>query len=181
MTMWHLLVNYPPKIYISKLVNSLSIIRQYIENQQTTTINRRDCYSFSFNLADREDYDGVTANYWDDKDKEQPGGGSVTITVDDKESYNVKTLNHTYQNKANATRAAKNHLKKLQRAAASFDVKLAQPAPWLIAGLLVQVNGFNKAIDSTNWRLIRATHQVSATDGFTSTLNLERFFYDNKA
>lgn len=30
----HLLVHYPPKVQLSKLVNSLKVVKQYIENQQ---------------------------------------------------------------------------------------------------------------------------------------------------
>jgi len=143
------------------------------KQQPPVIINRSSCYNFSFSIFDRGNYTGCRANflnYRDGKKNHDPENNYVLIGTDE----NVKSLGHTYKNIDNATKAAKYHLAKLQRAACSFSIKLHEGAPQLLPGMLVKVTGFKAAIDGEQWQIVRVNHSLSKNSGFISSLELEK-------
>lgn len=85
---------------------------------------------------------------------------------------NVKTLRHVYANKENAQRAARSEYLKLGRGTASFSITLAHGRPELLPDMPVQVRGFKRAINDTDWIATRLTHNLTDA-GLTTAVELE--------
>ncbi len=153
-------------------------------------ITRTDGDRHRFSVADRDSYDAVKACYHDIKAAKK---GEVTITVKEwkdgqlnekqkaakKEqaktthsANNIKTLRHSYANRANALRGARSALEKLKRGAASFSLTLARGRPEIFPERPVNVSGWKPAIDGADWLMTKATHQLSSS-GLITDLELE--------
>ncbi|MCA7953342.1 phage late control D family protein [Burkholderia seminalis] len=152
------------------------------------TITRDVGDRHDFGVADRDTYSGVQAFYLNTRTakkqsttvkrrrrrttaKKKPIDKSGDVLFGTAE--NVKTLRHTYANKANATRAAKAEWEKLQRGVAEFSIVLALGRPELMTELPVTVRGYKRVIDDCNWIIARVTHSIDGNGGFTSDLDLE--------
>lgn len=152
------------------------------------TITRDVGDRHEFGVADRDTYSGVQAFYLNTRTakkqsttvkrrrrrttaKKKPIDKSGDVLFGTAE--NVKTLRHTYANKANATRAAKAEWEKLQRGVAEFSIVLALGRPELMTELPVTVRGYKRVIDDCNWIIARVTHSIDGNGGFTSDLDLE--------
>ncbi|MFG6718606.1 phage late control D family protein [Burkholderia pseudomallei] len=152
------------------------------------TITRGVGDRHEFGVADRDTYSGVQAFYLNTRTakkqsttvkrrrrrktaKKKPIDKSGDVVFGTAE--NVKTLRHTYANKANATRAAKAEWEKLQRGVAEFSIVLALGRPELMTELPVTVRGYKRVIDECNWIIVRVTHSIDGNGGFTSDLDLE--------
>lgn len=85
---------------------------------------------------------------------------------------NLKILRHVYASKEYAHRAARAEWRKLQRGMAEFSINLAQGRAELIPETPVTVQGFKRAIDNTDWIIVKVTHNLSDR-GYTSQLELE--------
>ncbi|MGN7105189.1 phage late control D family protein [Ralstonia holmesii] len=145
----------------------------------------------NFNIADRENYNGVKAYYQDTragvrgevvidasnativKEKPTPKGKKKSETVhSDPNPDNVKVLRHTYASKSNAERAARGEWRKIQRGQATFTMTLARGRAELFPSLHVKVSGWKPPIDNTAWSLGRVVHRLNS-GGFTTDLELE--------
>ncbi|MCA8305472.1 phage late control D family protein [Burkholderia seminalis] len=153
------------------------------------TITRDVGDRHEFGVADRDTYSGVQAFYLNTRTakkqsttvkrrrrrttakRKKPIDKSGDVLFGTAE--NVKTLRHTYANKANATRAAKAEWEKLQRGVAEFSIVLALGRPELMTELPVTVRGYKRVIDECNWIIARVTHSIDGNGGFTSDLDLE--------
>ncbi|CAJ9990792.1 late control D family protein [Burkholderia pseudomallei] len=152
------------------------------------TITRGVGDRHEFGVADRDTYSGVQAFYLNTRTakkqsttvkrrrrrktaKKKPIDKSGDVVFGTAE--NVKTLRHTYANKANATRAAKAEWEKLQRGVAEFSIVLALGRPELMTESPVTVRGYKRVIDECNWIIARVTHSIDGNGGFTSDLDLE--------
>ncbi|RQU02203.1 phage late control D family protein [Burkholderia cenocepacia] len=152
------------------------------------TITRDVGDRHDFGVADRDTYSGVQAFYLNTRTakkqsttvkrrrrrktaKKKPIDKSGDVLFGTAE--NVKTLRHTYANKANATRAAKAEWEKLQRGVAEFSIVLALGRPELMTELPVTVRGYKRVIDDCKWIIARVTHSIDGNGGFTSDLDLE--------
>ncbi|ARL98159.1 phage late control D family protein [Burkholderia cenocepacia] len=152
------------------------------------TITRDVGDRHEFGVADRDTYSGVQAFYLNTRTakkqsttvkrrrrrktaKKKPIDKSGDVLFGTAE--NVKTLRHTYANKANATRAAKAEWEKLQRGVAEFSIVLALGRPELMTELPVTVRGYKRVIDDCKWIIARVTHSIDGNGGFTSDLDLE--------
>lgn len=162
----------------------------------TVEITRASGDTHSFLIADRENYNGVKAYY---QDARQAVKGEVVIdasntvevaakanptrktgrkkTVTDvmvnPNPDNVKVLRHTYASKSNAERTARAEWRRIQRGVASFRITLARGRPELFPELPVVVRGWKAQIDNTGWIIQKATHSLSESTGYTTTLELE--------
>lgn len=154
----------------------------------TSKITRQSGDSHRFMVADRNAYTGVKAYWLDYKTSTK----HQTIIKKDGASYendnvlvgaegNIKTMRHTYANKQNAYRAAKNEWLKLQRGAAQFSISLAEGRPDLFAEMPIEVSGFKKEIDSTLWTVTRCIHNLDGSSGFTTSIELEIKISEEKA
>lgn len=148
---------------------------------QPVTIERALGDQHHFIVADRGAFTAVRANYHDVKlaqrafvqigEEEEIDGRDVETTTQPSAS-NVKTLRHTYANKANAARAARVELDRIKRGMASFQITLAEGRADLFPELPVSVRGWKPEIDNPAWLITRATHRIDG-QGFTTTLDLE--------
>lgn len=155
----------------------------------TVTITRQDGDNHQFVIADRDAYTGVKAHWLDTlqgkkktvavhrvrkprktttkKNPEQPEGDYLAGS-----DGNVLVMRHTYAYESTAERAAKAMWERLQRGVATFSLTLAKARPSLFPELPVNVQGFKKQIDDTQWLLVKVTHQLS-NSGYTQDLELE--------
>lgn len=85
---------------------------------------------------------------------------------------NVKTIRHVYASKENAKRSARSEYLKLGRGLASFSITLAKGRPELFPEVPATVRGFKPSIDSTDWIVSRAIHNLSDS-GYTTAIELE--------
>lgn len=149
------------------------------ETIPTTTITRQSGDQHTFSIADREAYTGVKAN-WLDYNKankqqmkitrnSQTKNNNVTVGADG----NIKTLRNLYTNQQDAYQAATNEWEKLQRGAAKFTINLAEGRPDIYPEMPVAVSGFKKEIDFTLWTISKCTHKLDASNGYTTTVDLE--------
>lgn len=129
-------------------------------------ITRRMGDQHSYTSADRDSYEGVTAQY---QDHQKAVREDVTVG---NRGENVKRLRHIYASKAAAERAAKSAIKKQKREAAKLSLTLALGRPELVPETKVQVSGFKPQIDSTEWVVTKVTHQIGDS-GYTSQVELE--------
>lgn len=153
------------------------------------TITRASGDKHTFNIADRENYNGVKASYQDTrsakkgevvidasnsvavKEKASKDKKKVTVTTYPNPD-NVKVLRHTYANKTNAERAARAEWQRIQRGVATFGITLARGRPELFPELPAVVRGWKPQIDNTSWTVARVTHSLS-NHGYTTALELE--------
>ncbi|QNM96402.1 phage late control D family protein [Chitinimonas koreensis] len=148
------------------------------------TITRAAGDSHRFSVADRETYTAVRAYYQDMRaakkgevlvDGTAPTAGKKGKKRDKRtapSADNVKTLRHTYANKANAERAARAEWDKLQRGVATFALTLAHGRPELTPELPATVSGFKPAINDLPWIIAKVVHTLGDS-GLTTQLDLE--------
>lgn len=153
-------------------------------------ITRQDGDGHHFSIADRNAYTGVTAHWLDTlqgkkkpvtvhrkyKRKKKPTPNALTQKPEGDylagSEGNVMVLRHTYAYESTARRAAKAAWERQQRGVASLSITLAKARPELFPELPVNVTGFKKQIDATQWLLKTVTHQLS-DGGYTQQLEME--------
>ena len=88
------------------------------------------------------------------------------------DSNQIKTLRHTYATEASALNAAKSAFDRLKRGVATFSLTLAYGIPDLMPETPVQLSGFKKEIDGSDWLITKVTHNLS-DGGYTSQVECE--------
>lgn len=154
------------------------------------TLVRKDGDGHRFTLADRDAYTGVIASWLHTREpekktettvkrrrrkpaaqKKEPEAkqGDYLIGTDE----TVLVLSRTYANRANAERAAKMQWERLQRGVATFSIQLARGRADLYTEMPVKVSGFKQPIDAGEWIITTLTHNLSAENGYTTSIELE--------
>ncbi|MBA0289206.1 phage late control D family protein [Stenotrophomonas maltophilia] len=123
--------------------------------------------SHRYSVADRDAVTGVRA-YWGDRGAARRK--AVLVGTDD----NEKKLQATYANDAEATQHARAELQRLQRGAATLSMRLALGRADVYPGVKLSISGFKPEIDGTDWLVVKATHSIAGSSGFTTSLELER-------
>jgi phage protein D len=103
------------------------------------------------------------------KDAARTGAPAVAI---ESGADNIKTLRHVYASPETARNAAHTEWRKLQRGMAEFSITLAHGRPDLTPEQPAAVQGFKPAIDSTDWMIVKVTHNLN-DNGLTTALALE--------
>ncbi|WP_342337810.1 phage late control D family protein [Citrobacter freundii] len=156
------------------------------------TITRKDGDSHRFTLADRGAYTGVIASWLHTREPKKKEAVAVkrkrkrkkkATTAKEPEAKqgdylmgtdeNVLVLSRTYANRSNAERAAKMQWERLQRGVASFSMQLAEGRADLYTEMPVKVQGFKKQIDEAAWTITTLTHNLTADNGFTTSVDFE--------
>ena len=88
------------------------------------------------------------------------------------DSDQIKTLRHTYATEASAINAAKSAFDKLKRGVATFSLTLAYGIPDLMPETPVQLSGFKKEIDGSEWLITKVSHNISDS-GYTCQVECE--------
>lgn len=147
------------------------------------TLERGDGDQHYFNVADRNAYTGVIANWQDTQNARQQQmtvqrqGGS---TADENaassylagESENVFTLPTLYANKESAMRAAKARWASIQQGNVQFSINLAVGRPELSPEMPIQLIGFKEVIDKQAWIINQVVHSLN-DKGFSTSLSLD--------
>lgn len=132
------------------------------------TLERSKGDQHRYNVADREQYEGVRA-YWHNGKK----GKRRTVYVGGETVRGLKTLPEIYATEGEARAAAKSELQRIERGQATMGYSLALGRPEIRPELTVNVRGFKPEIDGTDWLVSRATHTIS-DGGLQTSLELER-------
>ena len=88
------------------------------------------------------------------------------------DSNQIKTLRHTYATEASALNAAKSAFDRLKRGVATFSLTLAYGIPDLMPETPVQLSGFKKEIDGSEWLITKVSHNIS-DGGYTCQVECE--------
>lgn len=88
------------------------------------------------------------------------------------DSNQIKTLRHTYATEASALNAAKSAFDRLKRGVATFSINLAYGVPDLMPETPVQLSGFKKEIDGSEWLITKVSHNISDS-GYTCQVECE--------
>lgn len=132
----------------------------------TATITRNAGDQHRYALADRDRYSGVRA-YWNHKS----GANRKSVLIG--ESGDAKRLRETYNSEAEARQHSEAEWKRIKRGAATLSYTIAIGRADLYPEQKVRVSGFKPEIDETRWLIAKATHIISASNGFTTALELE--------
>jgi len=132
------------------------------------TITRVSGDNHHWQAADRNAYSGVKAKYQD-----IGAGKTGTVIAGTDDGKGLKVLRHTYASKANALRAARSNLKKIQRGAITFTIDLARGRPDIYPEQHATVRGFKQEIDGEAWIVVKASHKLVGDTGLTTALELE--------
>lgn len=128
-------------------------------------LTRADGDQHSYQVADRDSYSGVIAQYHD-LDK----ASTEKAIVGSEE--NAKTLRHTYASQENALRAARAEWKRLQRGSATLTYTLAIGRPDLLPEQTFTVSGIKDEIGAIVWLGSKVTHNLTDS-GYTNSLEMQ--------
>ncbi|CCW30250.1 putative phage protein (D protein) (Modular protein) [Xenorhabdus nematophila F1] len=115
---------------------------------------------------------------YEEKSESKTEHHQTTTTKQESSNYlegtqgNILTISRIYSNKEEAKRAATAAWKKMQRGAAQFSITLAMGRADIYPEMPVQLEGFKKEIDGTDWTIVKVTHNLNDS-GFTTSLDLE--------
>lgn len=139
----------------------------------TFEIRRQDGDQHSWEEADRDRYDGVSAR-WHDTGSAQSHTVHEDIAGDASDSGGRrKRLRRTYATEADARAAARAESRRLARGAATFSYSLAVGRPELYPEQKGKLQGFGRSvIDDQTWVIAKATHDWTS-DALTTKLELE--------
>ncbi|MBN6079909.1 phage late control D family protein [Aggregatibacter actinomycetemcomitans] len=161
-------------------------------------ITKKTGDSYSFAVVENNNYKAVRA-YWYNTDNGKKG--EVTIDENSKvtlvnrttkkgkvskqkkhaveqtapitsDSDQIKTLRHTYKYEASAIQGAKSAFDKLKRGVATFKITMAYGDPMLMPETPVQLKGFKREIDNTNWLITQVSHTITK-GGYTCDVECE--------
>lgn len=103
------------------------------------------------------------------KQKKHAVQQTAPVTSD---SEQIKTLRHTYKYEASAIQGAKSAFDKLKRGVATFKITMAYGDPMLMPETTVQLRGFKKEIDNSNWLITQVSHTIT-DNGYTCDVECE--------
>jgi len=130
------------------------------------SITRSDGDSHRFSASERDTYSGARA-YWNDK----KGARRKSLLVGT--ATNAKTLRETFDSERTAREHADAEWKRVQRGAAKLEYSLALGRATLYPEQRIDVSGFKPDIDDRTWLIAEATHSITGSSGFTTSLVLE--------
>ncbi|WP_151710575.1 contractile injection system protein, VgrG/Pvc8 family [Acinetobacter brisouii] len=114
-----------------------------------------------------EDVSGVTAYYYDEKSAKKQ-----SVTIGDTDEY-TKDMRHIFQDKNTATHAATAEFNRTKRKTATFSISLAHGMPELIPEMTLSFFGFKPEIDNIIWLGSNISHQLDASNGYTTSIEAE--------
>lgn len=128
------------------------------------TLTRRDGWAWSFTRAQRDENDGVEAQYHDPaagRRKKHATGGT-----------NPKRLKRVYANEADAKQAAEAEAKKRARGGYRFEYDLAIADCRIQPNRRVTLSGWNSTIDAVKW-LVDTVETTLTSAGIRQKITLE--------
>lgn len=128
-------------------------------------LTRADGDSHSYQVADRDSYTGVIAQY-------HRTAEAKTLEAKVGEESNAKRLRHVYPDKAAAEKAAQAEWGRIQRGKATLTYTLARGRPELVPECTFSLLGIKPQIDATTWLGVKVTHNLSDS-GYTTGIEAE--------
>ena len=157
---------------VAKVTNGRLVINPHGTGQRVSggdipsvVINAGDVTDWAMTLAERGNYDGVKATYYDLKT------GTRGDVVDGEDADNTTTMPHTYKTKAQAESAAKARRKALKRNRNTFAIYNMPGDPTLRAEVKLQAVGFRAGVDG-EWLVTRVAHRIT-NSGYTCAVDCE--------
>lgn len=135
---------------------------------QPGRITRASGDSARYKRGERGQYGGVEAR-WHDRDRAK----RETVKVGEAGDKPPKRLKRIYGSEKSARHAADSANRKMDRAAAEFEITLALGRPDLFPERPLEVAGFKPEIDAQRWLIAECRHDYSASSGLTTQLRLE--------
>jgi len=135
------------------------------------TLTRRHGDQHRYCEVDRDTYTGVRA-YWTDI----AGGERKSVLAGDDD--NAKRLRETYSSEKIAMEHAQAEWQRLRRGEATLSYTLAFGRADISPEQNITVSGFKPEIDGTDWLVIKTTHSLTASAGFSTAIELERTLGD---
>ena len=135
-------------------------------NLPAITIKAEDCADWSATLSERGKYGSVKA-YWQDLQAAQ------RKTVQIGSAQPVLTLKQTYPTESDARTAADSKLKALGRGTGTVTINGMVGNPNLAAECIATLQGFRTGVDGSGWVVNEVTHNFSAGNGYTNSVQLE--------
>lgn len=129
------------------------------------TLSRSDGDQHRFLQADRDQFTGVRAYYYD-----IDGAKKEEAIAGDKEK--LKDLRHVYNDKNSAQAAADAEWKRVQRGSATLSFTLAKGRPDLIPELTYTLMGIKPEIEAITWLGSHVRHSLT-DQSYTTSLELE--------
>lgn len=129
-------------------------------------LQRSDGDRHRFHEADRDAYTGIRAR-WHDL------GAARGRTVLAGTTGHVKFLRGDFASKEDAERAAEAELARARRGASTFALDIAIGRPDAYPEMPALTRGWKPEIDAIDWIVVKATHQLTPNDGYTTAVELE--------
>jgi len=129
-------------------------------------LTRRHGDQHRYCVADRDAYSGVRA-YWSDT----AGASRKSVLVGTPD--NAKRLRETCSSERIALEHAQAEWQRIQRGAATLSYTLAFGRADLSPEQHLSLSGFKPEIDGTDWLVIKTTHTLTGSQGFSTALELE--------
>ena len=130
----------------------------------TATLTKRDGWHWRFTRAEREENDGVEAQWHD-----QASGKRKTVSTGGK---NRKRLKRVYATEPDARQAAEAEASKRKRGGYRFEYELAFADCALQPNQKVRLSGWNAAIDAIEW-LMESVETTRGSEGLRQRVTLE--------
>lgn len=134
------------------------------EALDSITLTKRDGWSWKFNQADRESYDGAEAQ-WQDSD----AGRRKTVTTGGE---NRRKLKRVYASEAEAKQAAEAATTRAARKPYAFTYDLAIADPALQPDMKVTLQGWSERIDAIQWLIVSVRTEHGA-GGMKQSIEME--------
>ena len=128
------------------------------------TLTRRDGWAWSFTRAERDENDGVQAQWHD-----QTSGRKKTHSTG---GDNPKRLKRVYASEADAKQAADAEAKKRARGGYRFEYDLAQADCRITPGRKLTLSGWGSKIDAVTW-LVDTVETTFTGRGIKQKISLE--------
>jgi len=133
---------------------------------QMLTVQRADGDRHRFHESDRDAYTGIRARWHD-------VGAGRGRTVLAGTNGHVKFLRGDFASQEDAERAAEAELARVRRGASTFSLSIAIGRPDLYPEMPARTRGWKPEVDAIEWIVVRATHSLTPSDGYTTHVELE--------
>lgn len=150
------------RLIVSKHSSGKSVTGQALQN---IDVHLSDGFDWVMTIAERGNYDGVKAQYYDLKK------AKLIDAVAGDDTKNTHLMAHPFKDKKAAEEAAKSKLQSLRRGKATFTIKSMPGNPALFAEGTLNAIGFRNGVDG-KWTINKVTHTISEA-GYSTAVECE--------
>lgn len=133
---------------------------------ESLVLQRADGDRHRFHESDRDAYTGIRARWHD-----LVAGRGRTVLAG--KTGHVKFLRGDFASQEDAQRAAEAELARVRRGASTFSLDIAVGRPDLYPEMPARTRGWKPEMDAVEWIVVKATHQLTPDNGYTTVVELE--------